>query len=307
MTLSSTVQSFPLPDASSPALMQIIDRVRPSIVQVRNARRGAGTGIIWHTDGRIVTNHHVVPRDEATIQVHLSDDRILDAKVIERNPKLDLAVLKISADNLVAASVGDSSRLRVGEWVFAIGHPWGQRGVVTAGIVSIVSSVKLPDSDQETQYIKSDVRLAPGNSGGPLLDACGTVIGINAMILGGDLSVAIPSNAVSNWIAQLPKTPISLGIQIQPVELPADRRQELSTGQGLLVVGIVSGGRAERAGLLVGDVLLNIAGKPLKNVASLRTELSTLAQSEERETVSMNILRGTAVISVDLAVSEPGA
>src|SRR5438128_12443896 len=124
-TLFSTTQSFPLPDALSSALMRLIDQVQLGIVQVRNSGRGAGTGIIWRADGTIVTNHHVVPNDESTIQVHLSDNRVLDAKVIDRNPKLDLAVLKVTTDHLVAIPVGASSQLRVGELVFAIGHPWG--------------------------------------------------------------------------------------------------------------------------------------------------------------------------------------
>lgn len=108
-TLFSTTQSFPLPDALSSALTQLIDQVQPGIVQVRNSGRGAGTGIIWRTDGTIVTNHHVVPHDEATIQIHLSDDRVFDAKVIDRNPKLDIAMLKITADNLTSIPVGDLS------------------------------------------------------------------------------------------------------------------------------------------------------------------------------------------------------
>src|SRR2546425_2186963 len=242
-TIFSPSTSSLLPDAFSHALMQVIKQVQASIVQVRNEGRGVGTGIIWSADGYVITNHHVVPTDKSTIQVHLSDDRLLEAKVIDRHPKQDLAMLRIVADNLQAASVGDSSKLRVGEWVFAIGNPWGQRGVVTAGIVSALSKVKARNRNQTMEYIKSDVRLAPGNSGGPLLNAQGGGVGINAMIMGGDLSVAIPSTVVSNWIAQLPQARITLGVQIQPTELPSDIRQELANEQtlGLLVVGIIEG------------------------------------------------------------------
>lgn len=201
----STAGSFPLPDTFSSELVQLIDRVKPSIVQVQNQGRGAGTAIIWHLDGTnatILTNHHVVA-DKATVHIRLSDGRILEAEVIDTNPTLDLATLKVSADNLIVATPGDSSHLRIGELVFAIGHPWGQGWVVTAGIVSGLGTVKVPYSDRIAQYIRSDVPIAPGNSGGPLLDAQGTVIGINSMVLGGDLAVAIPSNVVSSWLEEL--------------------------------------------------------------------------------------------------------
>ena len=277
---------------------EIVERVQPSIVQVHTQGRGGGTGVVWHPDRRIITNNHVVPRDHATIQVLFSDGRTLDARVLDRNPRLDLAMLKVNGDRLKALPVGDSSRLRIGEFVFAIGHPWGQRWVVTAGIFSAISSVKLAD-DLTTQYIKSDVRLAPGNSGGPLLDADGNVVGINAMIFGGDLSVAIPSNVVSTWLAGLPGYRVTLGIEIQTVALPDNVRHLLKRGSGVLVVGIRPARKAnEFHDLLIGDILLDVAGFPAKGTASL---LSILAQSEERKTISMNILRGGEVMAVDVA------
>ena len=315
-TFPETTRLSPLPDAFSSSLTKIIEQVQPGVVSVRREGHGAGTGIVWHSSGNIITNNHVVPRDGMKVQVELTDGRVFDARVVDREPELDLALLNVPADNLPAVPVGDSSKLRVGELVFAIGHPWGHRGVVTAGIISALSTVKFRNSDRQTNYIKSDVRLAPGNSGGPLLDARGNVVGINAMILGGDLSVAIPSNVVSTWVARLPKTPISLGVQIQPVELPANVRPVGTNtpytgampGQttGLLVVGIIAGGRAERSGLLVGDVLLDLAGKPLNDVATLRT---VLAQSDDKDTVRLRILRGGAIQEIDIVIktAEPGA
>lgn len=294
-TVYSTSSSFPLPDVFSAALTEIFERVQPGIVQVRTGGHGGGTGILWNEDGRIITNHHVVARNNAAIQVHFSDGRTMEAKVVDRNPRLDLALLKVNGENLKALPAGDSSRLRIGEWVFAIGHPWGQRWVVTAGIVSAISSVKLAD-DLTTQYIKSDVRLAPGNSGGPLLDADGHVVGINAMIFGGDLSVAIPSNVVSTWLAGLPRHRVMLGIEIQTVALPDPARFKLNRESGVLVVGI----RPERKthDLLVGDILLDVAGKPVKDTATL---LSILADSEERKTIPANILRGGEVVTDNVA------
>lgn len=195
-----TSSSFPLPDAFSSALVAMFNTVQPAIVQVRTTERGGGTGVIWQPDGQVITNNHVIRGNRA--EILLADGRKLEAAVMHRSPELDLALLRVAGDNLKAIPVGDSSRLRVGEWVFAIGHPWGQRWALTAGIVNSISSVKL-DNDATVQYIKSDVRLAPGNSGGPLLNADGQLVGINAMIFGGDLSVSIPSNTVSGWLCSL--------------------------------------------------------------------------------------------------------
>ncbi|HZO72769.1 MAG TPA: trypsin-like peptidase domain-containing protein [Ktedonobacteraceae bacterium] len=195
-----TASSFPLPDAFSSALVAMFNTVQHAIVQVRTTERGGGTGMIWRTDGQIITNNHVIRGNRA--EILLADGRKLEAAVLHRSPELDLALLSVAADNLKALPLGDSSRLRVGEWVFAIGHPWGQRWALTAGIVNSISSIRLAN-DTTVQYIKSDARLAPGNSGGPLLNADGQVVGINAMIFGGDLSVSIPSNTVSGWLASL--------------------------------------------------------------------------------------------------------
>jgi len=279
----------------------MFNTVQPSIVQVGIQGRGGGTGVIWNPDGRIITNAHVVANEQAKIHVHLTDGRTLEAKVLHRDPRLDLAMLKVNGDNLKALPIGDSSRLRIGEWVFAIGHPWGQRWALTAGIVSSLSSVKVAD-DLTTRYIKSDVGLAPGNSGGPLLDAEGKVVGINAMIFGGDLSVAIPSDIVGTWLAGLPahKRQVTLGIEIQQVELPPNIRNGSKPQRktGLLIVGIAADRQAKYSDLLIGDILLDLDGKPVNNGATLR---KLLAESEGRKAVSMNILRGGVVVTVDVA------
>ncbi|MGH2523511.1 MAG: S1C family serine protease [Anaerolineales bacterium] len=191
-------------DAIGPAITNLIDRVRPSVVQIHTRGRGAGAGVIWRSEGGILTNYHVVAHAGAKVQVVLSNGRQFDATITNTHPPLDLAMLRVETKNLPAAPVGDSSRLRVGELVFALGHPFGQPGVVTAGIVSGLGTIRVPHADQPASYIRSDVVLAPGNSGGPLLDAEGAVIGINAMILGGDLAVAIPSHVASEWVAGQP-------------------------------------------------------------------------------------------------------
>lgn len=293
----TTQSSLPLPDAFSEELTKLFISTQPSIVQIHTEGRGAGTGIIWNADGHIITNNHVVARDNARVQVFLADGRILDAKLLHRNPRLDLALLKTTGDNLKPLLAGDSSKLRVGEWVFAVGHPWGQRWVVTAGIVSTQRTAKLAD-DVTTQYIQSDVLLAPGNSGGPLLDADGSVVGINAMIFGGDLSVAIPSNVVTHWLTGLTKHTAKLGVAVQTVALSDAIRQSLNTQStsGLLIVGIEE--TRQTSDLLVGDIILTVAGKSVEEPAALR---SILAQQGDIKTVSLTIVRAGAVVPLTTA------
>src|SRR5437660_617440 len=131
-----------LNNAFSSGLGEMIEQAQASVVQVRRGDRGAGTGVIWQTNGGIITNHHVIAHTGSKTLVELRDGQILEAQIVDSDPTLDVALLKVPAYNLNAIPVADSTKLRVGELVFAIGHPWGQRGVVTAGIVSALSTVK---------------------------------------------------------------------------------------------------------------------------------------------------------------------
>ncbi|HET9922173.1 MAG TPA: trypsin-like peptidase domain-containing protein [Ktedonobacteraceae bacterium] len=291
----SPTQSFPLADALSPALIGLVEEVQPGIVQVRRGDRGAGTGIIWRADGYVITNHHVVAGNGNAIQVLLTDGRSFEAKVIEHNPTFDLALLKIAASDLKAIPAGDSARLRVGELVFAIGHPWGQRGVVTAGVFGKISEVKMRGSDETLQYIQSDVAIAPGNSGGPLLNADGEFIGINAMIFGGDLAVSIPSNVVSAWIAGLPKRQVTLGIEAEPIELPAHTLPQDSPKVGLMVIAPKQGEES----LLIGDIIVAVDDKALDDVAAL---LDVLARKEPADIVELRLIRGGTLTTINIMV-----
>ena len=300
--IETTVEAAPafvLPDVVSPAIVEVIGRVHPSVVQVHSEGRGGGAGVIWHADGGLLTNHHVVANRDDGIQVLLTDGRKLAATVTARNPAIDLALLKVDATELPAAPIGDSSRLRVGELVFAIGHPWGQRGVVTAGIVSGLGAVPVGNNGRTAQFIRTDVRLAPGNSGGPLLNARGAVVGINAMIFGGDLAAAIPSHVASAWLAGLPGRRVLLGVEVQSVELPAAFRQGLWADRAvaLLVAGVEPGGAADRAGLLVGDVLLDAAGAALEDPFALR---DILARHDIAVPLQLQVLRGGVVQALDV-------
>jgi serine protease Do len=297
ITPFTTQSSLPLPDVFTSSLVGIFEAAKPAIVQVRTEGRGGGTGILINEDGRLLTNNHVVARDDAKVEALLADGRSFPAVVLQRNPRLDLALLKIEGDNLKTLSLGDSTKLRVGEWVFAIGHPWGQRWVVTAGIMSSLRTAKLTDN-LTTHYIQSDVGLAPGNSGGPLLNADGQVVGINAMIFGGDLSVAIPSSVVSNWLAELPARRVTLGIEILTMELPANMRSLAAQASGVMVVGIRQERQAKYSDIFIGDILLEVAGKAVKDNAVL---LETLAASQERERLSVKLLRGGTIVETEIA------
>jgi len=178
------------------ALEELFERIRPVLALIRNGRWGAGAGVLAG-EGLVLTNMHVVGR-AGSVQVILDDDTHYDARVVARNPQVDLALLQLPA-NSHAAAVFSSMTPRPGELVYAIGHPWGQRNAMTGGVLSAVTSVHGRHGD--VPILRADLQLAPGNSGGPLLNAAGEVIGLNAMILGGDQSVAIPSSLIRSFLA----------------------------------------------------------------------------------------------------------
>ena len=177
-------------------ISDLVEQVMPSLVIVRGHRFGAGAGIIWDANGLILTNNHVVGR--RTPIVVLQDDREYESRLIARDPDVDLALLSIDATGLTPLKPVSVSP-RVGEMVFAFGHPWGQRNTVTRGIVSALVHAHNRRGDK-LPVIRSDVPLAPGNSGGPLVNAKGEVVGINAMIVGGDQSVSIAASVASEFV-----------------------------------------------------------------------------------------------------------
>jgi serine protease Do len=167
--------------------------LRAITVEVRAGRLARGSGVIWRSDGLIVTNAHVAAAGHA--EVVLADHRAVPAVLVARDREMDLALLRVGAVGLPAAAVGDSDRLRAGELVLAVGHPFGLGGAVTAGIVHIAPGRR----GGRPTWIQSDLRLAPGNSGGPLADGRGRVVGINTMV-GGGLALAVPSHIVAAFV-----------------------------------------------------------------------------------------------------------
>jgi serine protease Do len=179
------------------ALSAVGEKLRRSTVQVFDGRRGAGSGVIWRADGWIVTNAHVVRGNSA--RVRLADGRTLEAEMIGRAAERDLAALSVDASDLPSAEIGASTAVRVGEIVLAAGSPFGVRGAVSAGVLHGIGSVPRVGKQR---WLQADLELAPGNSGGPLADANGRVIGINSMIAMG-LGLAIPSQEVEQFLRRV--------------------------------------------------------------------------------------------------------
>jgi serine protease Do len=270
-TIEPEAEAVALGRDISDQLIKLADSARRSVALVRSGRHGAGSGIIWRSDGLVLTNYHVVAgRMEA--YVVLSDDRELPATVIGAEPTLDLAVLRVAANNLAAAAIGLSQSLRVGQLVMAAGNPWGRRGVITLGIVSGLGQVQAPWRKEPSEYIRSDVLLAPGNSGGALLDMRGRVIGINAMIFGGDLSVAIPSDVATQFLL-LAEQRSMLGVGVRSVRLPRELVARVRQERGLEIVELLNDGPAAQVGCMVGDLLLRLGNAPLTDAPLLRSAL----------------------------------
>jgi serine protease Do len=179
-------------------------RVLDSLVQINNGQRGVGAGAIWHSDGLILTNAHVIlgrrGQVSQNISVTLRDGRDLAAAVVAYDTSIDLAALRIDADNLPAIEVGDSRHLSPGDLVFALGFPWGVKGGATSGVV-IGSGAELPEvGDAKREWIAASLHLRPGHSGGPMVDSLGRVIGINTMMNGPEVGMAVPAHIAQAFL-----------------------------------------------------------------------------------------------------------
>ena len=177
-----------------------LQKAAGSLVQVRSGRGGAGAGTIWHPQGLIVTNAHVVAR--GALRVLLPDGTDLPARILTRDEGLDIAVLEVDRTGLPTIEPGESRRLKPGHWVLALGHPWGVSGAVTAGIVIGVGSEWPEGPTQGRDWIAVSMPLRPGNSGGPLIDVRGRLLGINTMITGPEVGMAVPVHVVKRFLRE---------------------------------------------------------------------------------------------------------
>ena len=180
-------------------LALVAERARRSLVSISNGRRGAGAGTIWHPDGLILTNAHVVQLHSPHIA--LPDGRLLAGRVLAHDSNLDLAALRVDASDLPTIELGESKRLRPGDWVLALGHPWGVTGAATAGVV--IGMGPPPEMAVEgREMLHLGLHLRPGHSGGPLVDIQGRLVGINTMMAGPDVGLAVPVHVVKAFLRQ---------------------------------------------------------------------------------------------------------
>jgi len=273
-------------------------------------QQGLGSGFIIDPAGFILTNNHVIDGADE-IKVKTYEDKEYVAKVVGTDPKTDLALLKIKlrkGDTLVAATLGDSDTLNVGEWVIAIGNPFGLQATVTAGIVS-AKWRKIGASPYE-DFIQTDASINPGNSGGPLFNLRGEVVGVNSMIYspsGGNVGIgfAIPINLASNVVQQLKESGKVvrgwLGVVVQTVTPDLAQSFGLEDGHGALVADIAPGGPAETAGLKRGDIIIKFNGKSISEMSDLPM---LVAQTPIGTKVSVSVLRDGKTRKIPVIIGE---
>ncbi|MBI3970581.1 MAG: trypsin-like peptidase domain-containing protein [Chloroflexi bacterium] len=295
ITEASTSTGVVLPDIGA-AASHVAAQLSRSVVEVRPERGGAGAGTIWRADGVIVTNNHVAPGGRAGVVLY--DGRRLAASIVAHDQWNDLAVLRVDESDLPAATIGDARALRPGELVLAVGHPFGVRAALTIGVVNGAVGDRSVDGGRE--LVRADVLLGPGNSGGPLADARGRVVGINAMV-GGGLALAVPSHVVDRLLRRWERGP-RLGIGVRDVVLPQALAAKAPKGapgrhrrdRALLVTEVAGDSAAERAGLMLGDILLAVEGRPLEGTDGLAGALAV----HDGGAMRLSLLRGGAPAEV---------
>jgi S1-C subfamily serine protease len=308
-------------DAYSAAVIAAAERVSPSVVNVEvrqsvnprhssssarpGERRGSGSGFIFTPDGFILTNSHVVHRATG-LRITLSDGRSFEAELIGEDPDTDLAVLRIHVDALAAVALGDSRSIRVGQLAVAIGNPYGFQCTVTAGVVSALGrSLRSQSGRLIDDVIQTDAALNPGNSGGPLVDSRGHVIGVNTAVIlpAQGLCFATAINTAKHVAGLLIRDGRirrgHIGVAGQNVALP--RRfvllHNLASSSGVLVISLVAGGPAQRAGLRVGDVIVAYANQPVASIDELH---KLLTEEQVGKKVQLTLLRRGEKVTLEV-------
>jgi S1-C subfamily serine protease len=290
-------------DEYSKAVVRAADEVGPSVVNVevhgRNGNpRGSGSGFIITPDGFVLTNSHVVHGAEK-VEVVLADGRRPDAYVVGDDPDTDLAVLRIFAPRLHPVRLGESSKIRVGQVAIAIGNPYGFQCTVTAGVVSALGrSFRARTGRLIDDILQTDAALNPGNSGGPLVNSRGEVIGVNTAVIlpaqGICFAIGIDTaKHVAGWLikdGRIRRSYIGVGGQNVPLHRRLIRHFQLPIASGVLAISVAPGGPAEKAGLREGDVLIEMDGKPVTSIDALH-KLLTGERISQR--LPLTVIRGT--------------
>ncbi len=289
-------------DSYSKTIAAVVNRVAPSVVNIRvlNGDRGhgGGSGFIIARDGFILTNSHVV-YGARELEVTLHDGRVIRARLIGTDPETDLAVIRIDAPDLQHARLGDSSGIRVGQIAIAVGSPYGFQQTVTAGIVSALGrSMRAESGRLMDEIIQTDAALNPGNSGGPLLNSAGEVIGVNTAVIlpAQGICFAIASNTahlVAGWLikdGRIRRSSIGVAGQNVPLHPRVVRFHKLPVDRGVLVMDLDSGSPAVVAGLQKGDTIVGFKGHPIATIDDLHKQL---VASEIGVPSPIMFLRGT--------------
>jgi S1-C subfamily serine protease len=281
-------------DAYSRTVIGVVDEVGPAVVGVS----GIGSGLILTPDGYVLTNHHVASAAKR-FELHLRDGAVLSAELVGKDPHTDLALLRANGTGLPSARLGDSSQLRVGQLVVAIGSPFGFQSTVTTGVVSAVGRTLRAQTGRLIEnIIQTDAALNPGNSGGPLVDSQGQVVGINTAIVavGQGICFAVPSNTAQRVVSLLMRDGrvrrAYLGITGDPwpIHRRVVRYYQLEQETGVRIVGLDPKGPGQAAGLQKGDILLRLAGHPMKGPDELQRFLTSWPIGVPAQVL---VLRGT--------------
>ncbi len=297
-------------DAYSQAVISAAERVSPSVVNIevhqKTQRAGAGSGFVFTPDGFVLTNSHVV---HAATQIHvtLPDGQKFQADTVGDDPDTDLAVIRITAPNLNPAALGDSSRVRVGQLVIAIGNPYGFQASVTSGVISALGrSLRSQSGRLIDNVIQTDAALNPGNSGGPLVTSRGEVIGVNTAVIlpAQGICFATAINTAKFVAGRLIKEGrvrrAYLGIAGQnvPVHRRLVRGHNLLVSSGILVISMEPNSSAAKAGIKDGDIIVGFAGQPVPDIDALHR---LLASHDLKSAVPIEIVRGSERLTVDVA------
>ena len=285
-------------------LAQVVSNADPSVVRVDARRRLPASGIVWSSDGIIVTAHHTVERDD-NISVGLPGGETTPGELVGRDPTTDVAVLRIQSSGLTAASWADLESLRVGHLVLALGRP-GPTVLATLGIVSALGDAwRTPAGGTLDRYLQTDVVMYPGFSGGPLVDSTGYVLGLNSSALARGIALAVPPRSASRVVdALLEHGRVRrgyLGVGAQPVRLPQSLAERIEQETGLLLVSVESGSPADRGGLLLGDVIVALDGQTTRHLDDL---LALLDGDRAGVSTPARVVRGGALQDLAIVIGE---
>jgi Do/DeqQ family serine protease len=291
-----------------PSLKEYFDQYFGQMPPGERERAGVGSGVIIDAQGHILTNLHVIKgADEITVRFH--NKKEVTGKIVGTDSKTDLAVIRIPADGVTAARLGDSDRIEVGEWAIAIGSPFGLEQTVTVGVVSATGRSEVGIVPNEN-FIQTDASINPGNSGGPLLNARGEVIGINTAILssGQGIGFAIPINTAQRVARALISSGRVvrgwLGVSLQPLNDDLAQALGAPKGKGVVVARILPGGPAEKAGLLQNDVILRFGEAYVEDLQQL---LRLVGDAPVDRPITLRVLRQGKEVSVSVTIAEAPA